>query len=116
MGWDVTDAAEGEAPETSGATTGGLLRYVRARGGEQAVAAVLERTGLPYTPDELDDQSRWWSYDTRIRLFEAATEVLGDPRTMYDVGASALQSGLAHSLVLLLRAMGTPRQVFRQLP
>ena len=35
---------------------------------------------------------------------------------MYRVGASALQSGLAHSLVMLLRAMGTPRQVFRQLP
>jgi diguanylate cyclase (GGDEF)-like protein len=32
------------------------------------------------------------------------------------VGASALQSGLAHSIVILLRAMGTPRQVFRQLP
>src|SRR3712207_1602782 len=35
---------------------------------------------------------------------------------MYKVGASGLQSGLAHSLVLLLRALGTPRQVFRQLP
>jgi diguanylate cyclase (GGDEF)-like protein len=35
---------------------------------------------------------------------------------MFKVGAAALQSGLAHSLVILLRAMGTPRQVFRQLP
>jgi diguanylate cyclase (GGDEF)-like protein len=105
-----------EARETSGATTGGLLRFVRARGGDEAVAAVLERAGVPWTADDLDDQSRWWSYDTRIRLFAAATEVLGDPGTMYQVGASALQSGLANSIVLLLRAMGSPRQVLRQLP
>jgi diguanylate cyclase (GGDEF)-like protein len=112
----MTAAAAAEARETSGATTGGLLRYVRAQGGDDAVARVLALTGLPYTAEELDDQSRWWSYDTRIRLFAAATEVLGDPDTMFKVGAAALHSGLAHSMVLLLRAMGTPRQVIRQLP
>ncbi|MCV2490187.1 sensor domain-containing diguanylate cyclase [Geodermatophilus sp. YIM 151500] len=105
-----------EARETSGATTGVLLRYVRGQGGDEAVAAVLARAGVPWTPEELDDQSRWWSYDTRIRLFTAATEVLGSPDTMFRVGAAALESGLAHSLVILLRAMGSPRQVFRQLP
>jgi diguanylate cyclase (GGDEF)-like protein len=109
-------AAPVEARETSGATTGGLLRYVRSHGGDAAVDEVLRLTGLPWTAEDLDDQSRWWSYDTRIRLFAAATEVLGDPATMYKVGASALQSGLAHSIVLLLRAMGSPRQVLRQLP
>ena len=30
------------------------------------------------------------------------------PGTMFKVGAAALQTGLAHSLVILLRAMGTP--------
>jgi diguanylate cyclase (GGDEF)-like protein len=105
-----------EAHETSGATTGGLIRYLRRVGGEDAVAAVLARAGVTATPAELDDQSRWWSYDTRIRLFAASTEVLRDPRTMYEVGAAALQTGLAHSLVILLRAMGSPRQVFGQLP
>ena len=105
-----------EARETSGATTGGLLRYVRAVAGEDAVTAVRERAAVPFTAEQLEDQSLWWSYDTRIRLFEAATDVVGDPRLMYRVGAAALQSGLAHSLVILLRAMGTPRQVFRKLP
>jgi diguanylate cyclase (GGDEF)-like protein len=105
-----------EARETSGATTGGLLRFVRSHAGNDAVAAVLTRAGVPWTAEDLDDQSRWWSYDTRIRLFEAATEVLDDPDTMYQVGATSLQSGLAHSIVLLLRAMGSPRQVFRSLP
>ena len=112
----MTGVREGEARETSGATTGGVLRYVRAHGGDDAVAQVLTLAGLPYTAEELDDQSRWWSYDTRIRLFAAATEVLGDPATMFKVGSAALHSGLAHSMVLLLRALGTPRQVIRQLP
>jgi hypothetical protein len=105
-----------EAAETSGATTGGLVRYVRDVGGDDAVAAMLARAGTTASAGELDDQSRWWSYDTRIRLFAAATEVVGDPQTMYDVGAAALKTGLAHSLVILLRAMGSPRQVFGQLP
>jgi diguanylate cyclase (GGDEF)-like protein len=105
-----------EARETSGATTGGLLRYVRGVAGDDAVARVLERSGVRHTAAQLEDQAIWWSYDTRIRLFEAATEVVGDPRLMFHVGAAALQTGLAHSIVILLRAMGTPRQVFRQLP
>jgi diguanylate cyclase (GGDEF)-like protein len=112
----MTAAPDTEARETSGATTGGLLRYVRRTAGDDAVARVLELAGVPHTPDELDDQSRWWSYDTRIRLFAAATEVLDDPDTMFKVGSSALHSGLAHSLVLLLRAMGSPRTVFQRLP
>jgi diguanylate cyclase (GGDEF)-like protein len=112
----VTASLVEEARETSGVTTGGLLRFVRTTAGEEAVDRVLAVTGLPYTAEQLEDQSLWWSYDTRIRLFQAATEVLDDPRLMFRVGAAALQSGLAHSLVILLRAMGTPRQVFRQLP
>jgi diguanylate cyclase (GGDEF)-like protein len=106
----------GEARETSGATTGGLLRYVRLTAGEDAVEQVLARAGVPYRAEQLEDQSLWWSYETRIRLFAAATEVVGDPELMFKVGAAALQTGLAHSIVILLRAMGTPRQVIRQLP
>ena len=109
-------AVAGEARETSGATTGGLLRYVRVTSGEETVARVLARSGVPYTAEQLEDQSRWWSYDTRIRLFAAATDELDDPELMFKVGAAALHSGLANSMVILLRTMGTPRQVFRQLP
>src|SRR3982751_3531945 len=58
-------ASAAEARETSGATTGGLLRYVRRIAGEDAVDRVLERSGVPHAAEELEDQSRWWSYDTR---------------------------------------------------
>mgnify|MGYP007080551119 CR=1 FL=1 len=99
-----------EAPETSGATTGGLLRYVRRIGGDEAVAEVLARAGTAATAAELDDQSRWWSYDTRIRLFVAATEVLEDPDALFSMGTSALRSGLGHSLLLVLRALAVSSQ------
>lgn len=105
-----------EARETSGATTGGLLHYVRSAGGEGAVAELLRRAGVPASAADLEDQSRWWSYETRIRLFAEATAVLNDPHTMFRVGAAALQTGMANSLVLLLRTLGSPRQVFGRLP
>ncbi len=110
------DSPRTEARETSGVTTAGLLAYVEAHGGPGAVQDLLERANVAATAEELSDQSRWFSYTTRIRLFSAATEVLGDPDVMFSVGAAAMRSGLANSLLLVLRTLGTPRQVFRRLP
>lgn len=112
----MSGPAAAEARETSGATTGLLLSHVRRQGGDDAVAEVLRRAGVPFTAGELELPSHWTSYDTRIRLFTAATEVLGDSRTMFRVGSEALGLGLTPALVLLVRAMGSPRQVYRQLP
>jgi diguanylate cyclase (GGDEF)-like protein len=102
--------------ETSGATTALLLTYVRERGGQDAVDEVLRRADVPDTLEELLHPTHWSSYDGRIRLFAAATAVLGDPATMFNVGAEALVSGINPALVLLVRALGSPRQVLRQLP
>ncbi|GAB3354041.1 diguanylate cyclase domain-containing protein [Modestobacter lapidis] len=109
-------AAPSVARETSSATTAGLLRYVRAAAGDDAVAETIRRAGVPHGEVDLLDPANWTSYDTRIRLFAAATEVLGDPRTMFQVGATALARGMSPSVVLVVRAMGSPRQVVRQLP
>ena len=113
----MTEPFLGEARETSGATTGGLLRYVRTVAGDEAVAQVLARAGVPYTADQLEDQA------LLVELRHPDPAVRGRHRgrsatrgSMFQVGAAALQTGLAHSIVILLRAMGTPRQVFRQLP
>lgn len=106
-----------EPRETSGATTCLLLRHVRAEGGDAAVRAVLERAGVADAAESLEnDMSAWVSYETRIRLFEAATEVLDDPRTMFLVGAGATRHGADHALVLMFRALGSPRHVYRQVP
>jgi diguanylate cyclase (GGDEF)-like protein len=104
-----------EPRETSGATTALVLSYVRERGGEAAVAETLRRADVPFTAEELARPDHWVGYDTRIRLFAAATEVLGDPETMWRVGSEALANGLNPGLVLLVRAIGSPRQVYRQL-
>ena len=112
----MSGPAVSEARETSGATTGLLLNYVRQQAGDDAVAEVVRRAGVALPVAELELPSNWTSYDTRIRLFTAATEVLGDPQAMFRVGREALSHGLAPALVLVIRAMGSPRQVYRQLP
>jgi diguanylate cyclase (GGDEF)-like protein len=105
-----------EPRETSGATTSLLIAYMRRTGGEAAVAETLRRAGVSFTAEQLEETATWTGYDTRIRLFAAATEVLGDPRTMFRVGREALSSGLSPGMVMLIRAIGSPRQVYRQLP
>jgi diguanylate cyclase (GGDEF)-like protein len=105
-----------EARETSGAVTSSLLRYVRAQGGEDAVTEVLRRAEVWHDGAELEDPSRWWGYGTRRRLYAAATEVLDDPETLFKVGCAAVANGLAPSLVLVVRAVGSPRQVYRRVP
>ncbi|MFP5348199.1 MAG: putative bifunctional diguanylate cyclase/phosphodiesterase [Actinomycetes bacterium] len=105
-----------EARETSGATIRLLLAHVRRRGGESAVAEVLRRAATSYGAEDLEDIGFWVGYDTRIRLFEAATEVLADPDTMFKVGTEALQNGVNHALVLLLKALGSPGTCYRRLP
>jgi diguanylate cyclase (GGDEF)-like protein len=105
-----------ERRETSAATTGLLVRFVERRAGPEGVAALLARAGVPHSAEELCSESRWFSYEDRIRLFEAMVEVLDDPDAPFDLGASAARNGLNPSLVLLLRGLGSPRQVFKQLP
>ena len=83
------------ARETSSATTRLVLAYVRERAGDDAVARVLEFADVPHTLAELEDPSRWVSYDTRIRLFAAVVEVLDDPRAMFPVGAALVTSSIA---------------------
>jgi diguanylate cyclase (GGDEF)-like protein len=111
------EAEDVVALETSGVTTRLILRYVREHGGgEPAVEELLRRADVPHDVTELEDESRWVSYDTRIRLFEAAVRVLDDPDCTFAMGATSLRLGLNHSLILLLRALGSPSQVYRQLP
>jgi diguanylate cyclase (GGDEF)-like protein len=106
----------GDPRETSSATTKLVLGYVREHKGDAGVAEVLERAGLMPKLELLESDSHWVGYDTRIRLMSAAVDVLGDPYAMFKVGSSAVRSSVNPSLVLLLRALGSPSQVFRSLP
>ena len=99
--------------DTSGVTTRVVVLYVKQHGGDQAVAALLESAGETRSLDELLDEHGWSSYEQRIRLFRAAVEVLGDPGAVRRIGQSMLRSRIALPLVVLLRALGSPEQVLR---
>ena len=102
--------------ETSSATTRLVLDYVQAQLGEDGVRRVVEAADVSLAVEQLREPARWVSYDTRIRLFEAATAAVGSPDAMFAVGASALRHGLSPTLTRIVRQLGSPRQVYRTLP
>jgi hypothetical protein len=99
--------------ETSGVTTRVVVQYVRQHGGDRAVEAMLEQAGETRGFDELLDEHGWSSYEQKIRLFEAAEALLGDPDAVRRIGQSMLGSRIALPLLVLLRALGSPEQVLR---
>lgn len=113
---EPSTSLDAEERETSSATTKLILAYVRSLLGDEAVDRVLQQAELPHPRALLESDSHWVSYQTRIRLMTAAVDVLGDDEAMFKVGGSAIRSSVAPSLVLLLRALGTPAQVYRKLP
>ncbi|WP_166806201.1 putative bifunctional diguanylate cyclase/phosphodiesterase [Cryobacterium cheniae] len=107
---------DAEPRETASTTIGLLLRHVRERGGDGAVTEVLARSGVHQDAATLQNTSTWVSYATRIRLFEAATMVLGDPSTMFTVGTGAVRGDIHPVLVQLLSTFASPGAIFRQMP
>ena len=62
------------------------------------------------------DESTWFSLATKIRLFEAAAEVLDDPVvTPQRRRAARSTSASATGLKVALRALGSPRLVYRNI-
>jgi diguanylate cyclase (GGDEF)-like protein len=101
------------ARETSGLTLRAILVHVRERGGEDAVLRVLERAGATGDPVEYEDPRRWWSYRLKIKLFEAAAEVLGDDRIGLAVARSVLTSSVGSAQRFVLSLAGGPSQLLR---
>jgi hypothetical protein len=63
--------------------------------------------------EELLDEHSWSSHEQKIRLFRAAVAVLGDPGAVRKIGQFMLRSRIALPLLVLLRALGSPEQVLR---
>lgn len=101
------------ARETSGVTTRLTLRYVRTHGRPGAVARVLAAAGLADRAVQLEDERSWSTYNEKIALLEAAAEELGDPHVSRHVGESVLEHRVGAPLKLILRALGSPAQVLR---
>ena len=97
----------------SGLTSRLILEFVEREGGGQAVAALLARAGLSASKAQLRDENCWFSYETKLGLWQAAEAVLGDPKVAEHVGASALDFSVALGLKRALRALGSPEFVYR---
>lgn len=104
----------GGAPrETSGLTTRLIVEYVRGRGGDEAVAELLEAAGDDRPVSVLLDEAAWSTYDQKIALFAAAADLLGDADVAYRIGASVLQTQVGATTKLVLLALGSPQMVLR---
>jgi diguanylate cyclase (GGDEF)-like protein len=103
----------GQARETSGVTSALMLAYLDRTGGPDAVAEVLHRCGLSGCEAELRDENCWFSWETKIALFEATAHVLGNPDFLADMAALALDMKVAGGLKVALRTLGSPQLVYR---
>jgi diguanylate cyclase (GGDEF)-like protein len=97
---------------TSGLTSRLILSYAERAGGRAAVERILARCGLEDHEAQLRNENYWFDFETKIRLFEAASEILDDPDLAFHVGAAALDLNVAPGLKLALRALGSPRLVY----
>lgn len=102
--------------ETSGVTTRLIVGFARARAGESAVRELVERSGLPYSAEELEDEDQWFGYEDKVRLFETAEGVLDDPDIGRHVGQSVFEQRVGARLKLLFRAVGSPRRLLLAVP
>ena len=96
----------------SGVTSRLILVYVERAGGSEAVKRVLAQAGLQESEAELRDENSWFSFETKLALWEAAESELGDPKIAEHVGASVLDFSVGHALKRTLRALGSAELVY----
>ncbi len=109
---DVDDAGMvPDARETSGATTCLLARYVREHAGEEGLRRVHAAALISAPVEALEDERRWFTYEDKIALFEAAAAVLDDVDVTRRLGESALSLKVGAGVRVVLRTLGSPRVV-----
>src|SRR3954452_17750894 len=112
----LLDAPVVEARQTGGVTTRLILDYVEREGGREAVARLLARAGLASRELELRNEDNWSSYATKIAMLEAAAEVLDDPLAARHIGEAGMDFNVAPGLILSLRALGSLRLLYKNIP
>jgi diguanylate cyclase (GGDEF)-like protein len=92
-----------------------LVTRVRAFGGDDALDAVLEKAGCNRSPEYLCEISNWISYDESIALLRAGAHVTHHPDFGRALGEDAGRRLNASSVAALLRSLGSPENVYRQI-
>ena len=101
--------------DTAGVTTRLITAYVRDRLGEDGVRRLLDMAGETRPLSVLEDESSWSTYEQKIGLFDAAARLLGDPKVAYHIGRSVLHQRVGAPVKLMLRALGSPGMVVRNI-
>lgn len=97
----------------SGLTTNLILTYLERHGGRSAVERTLADAKLPYAESTLRDETRWFSFDEKLTLWQAAERVTGKPDIATLVGESVLEFSVGMGVKRAMRALGTPEVAFR---
>src|SRR3954469_18697150 len=105
-----------EARQTGGVTTRLILDYVEREGGREALERLLRSRGLEQREDELRNEDNWCSYATKIAMLEGAAEVLDDPLAARHIGEAGMDFNVAPGLKLSLRALGSLRLLYKNIP
>ena len=92
-----------------------LLARVHAFGGDRAVGELLAHAGSQRSPEYLLDITNWISYDEAIALWRAGTAVTHHPDFAHAVGQDAAERLNASPVAALLRSLGSPENVYRQI-
>jgi diguanylate cyclase (GGDEF)-like protein len=92
-----------------------LLSEINDFGGAAAVAELLERAGSSRTPEYLTDITNWVSYEEAEALWRAGTELTHHPAFPRLVGEQAARRLKGSQVAALLRSLGSPEAVYRQI-
>jgi diguanylate cyclase (GGDEF)-like protein len=92
-----------------------LLGVVGAHGGEAAVREVLRSAQTGRTPEYLIDTGNWISYDEAVALWRAGARVTHHPQFARLVGEQAGRRLNGSPVAALLRSLGSPENVYREL-
>src|SRR5438270_10670756 len=92
-----------------------LLARVQAFGGAEATRELLRRAGSRRSVEYLADISNWISYEEAAGLWAAGAEVTHHPQFARAVGEDAAKRLNSSPVAALLRSLGSPEAVYRQI-
>jgi diguanylate cyclase (GGDEF)-like protein len=90
-----------------------ILAYVEREFGRKGVEEMLALAGMTDREAQLRDENSWFSFEEKIRLWDAAAAVTDDPSIALRVGECVLEFSVALTLKRALHALGSPDFVFR---
>jgi diguanylate cyclase (GGDEF)-like protein len=110
---DVSPTARGN--HFSCSLTAVLIGRIHAFGGDEAVGQLMREAGSSRSVDYLVDIGNWISYDETVALWEAGARLTRHPQFARALGEDAARALNGSPVAALLRSLGSPGEVYRQI-